>query len=381
VSEKAARKPRIFYIHGGGDVIGGIETYLARSVKHHKLFEPYIGVVKRGKVFEYIRETGFNNLIDLKGGKLKEIPKTVRAIYNAVRFIKEKKIELLVANGLHSWIYGGIIAKTSGIKSVFYVHADIKREDFKTFISGISLRIMPTLYIANSEFTAESIRRLLKRKTEVSTPASDIQKFDSIYEDEAKRKLREEFNIPENIFIFSIIGRIQRWKGQDTAIAAFKNMRHKEKTRLMIVGDVTFKSDLMFYNDLKDLSKKEKDGIIFTGFREDIPYIMKGSDVILNISRNPEPFGIVIVEGMMARKPVIATKQGGPLEIVKSSIDGFLVEPNDYIELAKLMDRLVEDQELVKKISENGYKKAKTKFTMQVSVERLEKILSGALSN
>jgi len=185
----------------------------------------------------------------------------------------------------------------------------------------------------------------------------------------------------KEVVIFSIIGRIQRWKGQDTAIAAFKNMRHKEKTRLMIVGDVTFKSDLMFYNDLKDLSKKEKDGIIFTGFREDIPYIMKGSDVILNISRNPEPFGIVIVEGMMARKPVIATKQGGPLEIVKSSIDGFLVEPNDYIELAKLMDRLVEDQELVKKISENGYKKAKTKFTMQVSVERLEKILSGALSN
>lgn len=374
-------KPKIFYIHGGGDVIGGIETYLARSLRYHKLFEPYVGVVKRGKVFEHIRETGFNKLVDLKGGRLKEIPKTVRAIYNATKFIKEKKIEFLVAHGLHSWAYGGIIAKISGVKSVFYVQGDIKSEDFRTLIGGIGLRMMPTLYIANSEFTAESIRRLLKRKTEVSTLASDIQKFDSIYEDEAKRKLREEFNIPENIFIFSIIGRIQRWKGQDTAIAAFKNMRHKEKTRLMIVGDVTFKNDLMFYNDLKDLSKKEKDGIIFTGFREDIPYIMKGSDVILNISRNPEPFGIVIVEGMMARKPVIATKQGGPLEIVKSSIDGFLVEPNDYIELAKLMDRLVEDQELVKKISENGYKKAKTKFTMQVSVERLEKILSGALSN
>lgn len=369
---------KIFYIHGGGDTVGGIETYIAGSLRYHKLYEPYIGIVRYGRFFEYIKNMGFINLIDLKGGRLREIPKTLRSIYSAVRFIRNNDIRLLIAHGTHSWVFGGIISNICGVKSVFYVQGDIKKSDFGDLISGAGLRIKPTIYIANSEFTAKSVKQFLRGEVRVNHLASDIFEFDKIDELEARARLRAEFNIPEKRKVFSIIGRIQKWKGQDTTILAFKNMRHKDKACLMVVGDCTFKGDEPFYKHLKEISRND-DSIIFTGFRKDVPYIMKGSDGIIHASREAEPFGVVVVEGMMARKPVIATAHGGPLEIIENGKDGFLFNPEDYKGLAGIMDTLVEDECLRKRVSEEAYNKAKSKYTMEVSVARLEKIISDVI--
>jgi glycosyltransferase involved in cell wall biosynthesis len=82
------------------------------------------------------------------------------------------------------------------------------------------------------------------------------------------------------------------------------------------------------------------------------------------------------VEGMMSRKPVIATAHGGPLEIIGSGKNGFLFKPDGYRELAELMDKLVEDEHLRERISEEAYKKAKAGYSMEASVGRLEAIIS-----
>ncbi|MEO0263137.1 MAG: glycosyltransferase family 4 protein [candidate division WOR-3 bacterium] len=369
---------KILYIHGGGDAIGGIETYLARSLKYHKIFKPYIGIVKKGRFFKYLQNENFKNIIDLKGGRLRELPKTLNAIYNCIKFIKKNDIKLIIAHGAHSFVFAGIISKISNIKSIFYVHVDIKKEEFRSLITGIAFRIKPTLYIANSEFTAKSVKKFLKSDAKINYPASDIHKFDSINEFNAKRKLREEFGIPEDKIIFSIIGRIQEWKGQDVGILAFKNMKNKDKACLLIVGECTFKKDEKYYEYLKKLSKEEK-WIIFTGFRNDVPFIMKGSDIILHTSRNPEPFGIVIVEGMMAKKPVLASASGGPIEIIENGKDGFLYEPGNYKSLCKIMDMLIENENLRQEIGIKGYEKAKNKFTMEASISNLEEILKELL--
>jgi len=71
------------------------------------------------------------------------------------------------------------------------------------------------------------------------------------------------------------------------------------------------------------------DRVHLLGFRNDIPRLMKAVDVVLHTSTSEEPFGRVIVEGMMAGTPVVATMGGGPDEIIDDRQTGLLVPAGD----------------------------------------------------
>lgn len=68
--------------------------------------------------------------------------------------------------------------------------------------------------------------------------------------------------------------------------------------------------------------------VTFTGFVDDVPVELARMDVLVHGSRVAEPFGQVIVEGMAAGLPVIATDAGGPREIITDGVDGLLVAPD-----------------------------------------------------
>lgn len=365
---------RIIYIHGGGDTIGGIETYIVNCLFHHKIYKPYLGIIKKGKFSDYALESGFKNIVLLNGGRIRELYKSIRAIINAVIFIKKNKIELVIAHGTHSWIFGWIIALFSNSKSIFYLQGQIEKNSYRNLLTGIGLRLIPTIYVTNSEFTANSLRKHSLNKIYVNYLSSDIETFDNIDALDARKILLDEFNIPYNNIIFTIVGRIQEWKGQDTVIKSFGKLRNDKNVKLLIVGDYSFEKDKIYYNNLISLANNNKN-IIFTGFRKDIPIIMKGSDVIIHASKEPEPFGIVIVEAMMSKKPVIATSHGGPLEIINNKKTGLLFNPEDSETLTECMDNLIVNEKQRSKLAESAYKVSKKKFTMSVSVSNLENII------
>ena len=71
------------------------------------------------------------------------------------------------------------------------------------------------------------------------------------------------------------------------------------------------------------------DRIHFAGFRSDVPDLMAACDIVAHSSTAPEPFGRVIVEGMLSSKPVVATNAGGASELIENGETGVLVPPND----------------------------------------------------
>ncbi|MCM8808025.1 MAG: glycosyltransferase, partial [Candidatus Omnitrophica bacterium] len=243
--DKSCVIPNVLYLHGGGDTIGGIETFLTDCMKHHKEINPYLGIFKKGKFWKYLKEFKVNNLLELKGGRYREFYKSVNAIYQAIKFIKENDVKIVISHGLYSWFLGSFISKIAKVKSVFYVHGEIKRSEINRLPWCIPLKFKPTMYIANSKFTAESIKRNIKPicPIKVNYPGIDSQKFEKIDEEYAKSEIKKIFNIPRDKLVFVMIGRIQEWKGQDVGILAFKNMKNKDKACLLIVGECTFKKD------------------------------------------------------------------------------------------------------------------------------------------
>jgi glycosyltransferase involved in cell wall biosynthesis len=93
-----------------------------------------------------------------------------------------------------------------------------------------------------------------------------------------------------------------------------------------------------------------------------------------------DSFGIPVVEAMAAGCPVVATRSGGVVETVKDCDTGFIVEKNDPQQLAYMLLRLLEDDELREKMGRAGRKRALAMFTWDMVAETMlsrYRLLSG----
>lgn len=370
-------KKKIIYIHGGGDVIGGIEHHILYSVKSHKKYEAHLAIVKNGKYLDLIKSRGVTNFYYLGGGRLRNLYKTFRSIIKCVIYIKRRDIKLVIANGMHSWIYASLIAGLSGIKSICYYTNEISN-GFGNLIDAIGLLFKPDVAIANSYYTARSISNSVKARTEVVYPSVDPSRFDNLYYQTARSELLEEFNLSSDTFIFIMVGRIQQWKGQDIVVSAFKKMSNRDNVSLLIVGEYTFEKDRVYFENLQKMVKGY-DSMILTGYRDDVPKLIMGSDVLIHATTTAEPFGLVLLEAMLAGKPVVATTTGGPSEIVENYETGILYEPGNSDELSHIMNKLIDDVNLRNKLSINSKKAVTERFSINNSISKLEFLISNLI--
>jgi glycosyltransferase involved in cell wall biosynthesis len=118
------------------------------------------------------------------------------------------------------------------------------------------------------------------------------------------------------------------------------------------------------------------DRVHFLGFQDDIAACMKAVDVVTHTSIMPEPFGRVIIEGMLSKRPVVATRAGGVMDIVEDGENGILCSPGDAAELARVLERLKSNAPLRERLVEQGYVNATSRFGTQRYVESVEKILA-----
>jgi glycosyltransferase involved in cell wall biosynthesis len=106
----------------------------------------------------------------------------------------------------------------------------------------------------------------------------------------------------------------------------------------------------------------------FLGFRSDIPRLMRAVDVVLHTAEAPEPFGRVLVEAMLARRPVVAGRAGGAVEIVVEGETGLLVTPGDVEGYAAAVRALLADPERRADFGAAGAERAAREFSLDAMV-------------
>lgn len=112
----------------------------------------------------------------------------------------------------------------------------------------------------------------------------------------------------------------------------------------------------------------------FAGFRTDVGALMSGVDLVVHTSTTPEPFGRVIVEGMLAGRPVVATRGGGVEEIVADAVTGLLVPPNDPAALVAAMRRLLEDPHFAESLAAAGRQSATERFSLDTTLRDISEV-------
>jgi glycosyltransferase involved in cell wall biosynthesis len=170
------------------------------------------------------------------------------------------------------------------------------------------------------------------------------------------------------------VGRFVYEKGLDILMEVIEKI-DSNKFDFTIVGDGNYKNKIS--------SVFEKDNVNYLGWisdKDEIASIFKEQDVLLNPSIRykdwEELFGLVNIEAMAAGNVVIASNHIGPREIINDKINGFLVEEKKSDEIIQILNKLYEDRNYLKFISENAIKRAKD-FDIKKISEKWEKVIYG----
>ena len=194
--------------------------------------------------------------------------------------------------------------------------------------------------------------------------------------------VRAEFGIAPDAPLVGLVGRLTAWKGQDFFLQALATARAQVSGLQALIigeggpGDEAFVSRL--HRMVADLGLT--DAVIFTGLRSDVPRLLSALDVLAHTSVEPEPFGLVIIEGMAAGLPVIATRAGGAAEAVVDGVTGLLVPPGDAIALAQAIVQLVGDRARAATLGRAARRRAQDLFTVDRFVQGVRDVYDHILS-
>jgi glycosyltransferase involved in cell wall biosynthesis len=162
--------------------------------------------------------------------------------------------------------------------------------------------------------------------------------------------------------IVGVFGRVTQWKGQHIAIEVLSRL---PQVWLLIVGDTSEEPTYADALRRRSVELGVGDRVRLLEHRDDVPELMRLVDVVLHTPVAPEPFGRVIVEGMLARRPVVASNAGGAPEIIEDGVSGILVPPADVDGFAAAVSALLHDPEHARAIAEAGFAHASTRFTLE----------------
>jgi glycosyltransferase involved in cell wall biosynthesis len=162
------------------------------------------------------------------------------------------------------------------------------------------------------------------------------------------------------------VGRLSPRKGPDVVLEALALLLAQQRQVQLELcgtpapGQEAFSESLAARAGEPDLAG----AVTFTGYRSPIWGALESADIFVAPAR-AEPFGNAVVEGQLARRPVIATAHQGHLETVTDGVTGLHVPVDDPAALAAAIARLIDDPALADRLADAGYANARASFTSQ----------------
>ncbi|MEI6437345.1 MAG: glycosyltransferase [Candidatus Omnitrophota bacterium] len=229
--------------------------------------------------------------------------------------------------------------------------------------------------LANSEFVRQRILSLTKvdpAKVEVFYIGIDPLR----HQRERDLKLRASLGIPEAHKVVGIIGRLVEMKGIDDFIRIAAEIRKLPKSfecSFLIIGDGDLRPSL------EALAKELGVPVIFLGDRADVPDLLPLIDVLVFTSKW-EPFGMVILEAMATRVPVVGFPTDGAAEIMAKG-GAIAVRGRDVRQAAGAVVNLLEHPEKMREFGAQGTRNVAANFDIRSSVKKLEAVYLDLLEN
>lgn len=293
--------------------------------------------------------------------------------------VRARRFDVLFANSQKALVVSVIAAQLTRRPLIWYLHDILTASHFGGLNRALAPRLAnvgAALVIVNSRATAKGFVDAGGRPAKVRVIYNGIDPvpIDAVDVREARARLRSELGCGSATKLVGAFSRLAAWKGQHVLIDALGRL--PKDVHAVIVGDALF-DEQAYALELRQ--RAQAGGIAgrvhFLGFREDVPALMKAVDIVAHTSVAPEPFGRVIVEGMLARRPVVASAAGGALEIIGDGEHGLLVPPGDPAALARAVNGLLAAPDRAAMLAQRGRERALAHFSLDACVAAVEDVL------
>lgn len=269
-----------------------------------------------------------------------------RAVWQLRTLIRREQVSIVHTNTIHN-LYGAPAARLAGTPHVWHIREIVWQKGWLRRLEIWMARQWSTRIIVTSEAVAAMFGEPQARPRQLTMVANGIE-TDRFHPGDAP-EVRAALGATDDEWLVGLVCRLDVWKGVEVFIdAAARVMARRANVRFVVVGGPII--GLEAYARTLE-SRAEAAGVTgrltFTHWTygpDRMPDVHRALDVLVLASTEAEPFGLVVIEAMASGRPVIATAQGGPLDIVVEGETGVLIPPRDADAMADAILAMTTDR-------------------------------------
>ena len=406
--------------------MGGGEISLFNLVTHldKKRFDPVVVLAEDGELRERLSAIGIethvlplssevtqvrkDSLTSSRAVSLVQLIEIARYVWQLSRFARRRGVRILHTNSLKADIIGAVAGRLADLPVVWHVRdriADDYLPSLATRVFRVLCRVLPDHVVVNSASTLEALQLPAQRRARViyNGIVHDGLPFAGMLDDEGQippAQLAQPIEQTEPLIaatppgsvgvageadapIIGLVGRISPWKGQDIFLRAAAQVKERyPQARFQIIGAPLF-GEQDYEAEVRALCSQLglDENVEWLGFRTDVDQLIERMTILAHASKTGEPFGQVVVEAMMAKRPLVATRGGGIPEIVVDEQTGLLVPMNDAPAMATALLRLLDQPQWAAEMGRAGHRRATQNFTIAHTVAKIHHLYDDVLQD
>lgn len=320
-----------------GRLYGGIErmlTTLAECGEHRFEF----AVAAEGRLLSELRERA--QVQFLGNVRLRNPPSILRARSLLRSLLRTHQPTSVVCHAPWSHAMFAGVARAAGIPVILWQH---DRATGRPLIERACRAVRADFVICNSKWTARTAGVLQPgvRCRVIYCPVSSAP-----LPPDVRTRTRAAIGASADQVVVLAASRLEPWKGHLDLIRALNRLVSRPWV-LWIAGGAQRAHERAYFAKIEDEVRRLglESRVRLLGERQDVRDLLSAADLLAQANIEPEPFGVVFAEALLAGVPVVTTSTGGAPEIVSSSC-GRLVKPGDIGRLAAALDELISDPHL-----------------------------------
>jgi glycosyltransferase involved in cell wall biosynthesis len=281
--------------------------------------------------------------------------------------LRRHNATIVHSNGIKAHVATSL-ALPRGARLVWHLHEYVRsRPSTARLLRRLSHR--PAAIVVNSESVAVDVRaalgggaplRCVLNAVDVSVfrpdgPSLDLAGLAGLPPDAGRVRI-------------GLVATFGRWKGHGVFLDAIARVAARG-VRAYVIGGPVYQTagSQCSLEELRAHAARLglEDVVGFTGHVADVPAALRALDVVVHASTNPEPFGMVIAEGMASGRAVVAARAGGALELFEDGVDALGHEMGSADDLARQLTRLIDDPRLRESLGRAARESAVRRFSAE----------------
>ena len=309
--------------------------------------------------------------------------KDLIALIKLFHFCRKKKIDIIHTHSSKAGILGRWAARFAKVPVIthtihgwgFYPKQNFLKRRLFIFLERITGKITDRLIAVSQANIETGIRNRIGRKEKYTLIRSGIKpsRFQNV--EVNIREKRKGLSLDPDTKVVIMIAPFKPQKAPlDFVEVANQVIKKRPKTQFLLIGDGELRPEIEELIKALNLEKK----VILTGWRKDVPQILKVTDILVLTSRW-EGLPRVFPEAMASELSIVATKVDGAPEAVEEGVNGFLIPVGDISGVAEKIITLLDNPEMAKEMGRKGKERVFPEFDIDLMVEKIDDLYQGLI--